>query len=42
MRLLVRRLGAAGCTVLLSSHLMTEVPQLCDRAGGAGIAVSEL
>jgi len=30
---LVRRLGAAGCTVLLSSHLMTEVQELCDRVG---------
>jgi ABC-2 type transport system ATP-binding protein len=29
----VRRLGAAGCTVLLSSHLMTEVQELCDRVG---------
>ncbi len=33
MRRLVRRLGAAGCTVLLSSHLMTEVQELCDRVG---------
>ena len=33
MRALVRRLGAAGCTVLLSSHLMTEVQELCDRVG---------
>ena len=33
MRLLVKRLGAAGCTVLLSSHLMTEVQELCDRVG---------
>jgi ABC-2 type transport system ATP-binding protein len=33
MRLLVRRLGEAGCTVLLSSHLMTEVQELCDRVG---------
>jgi ABC-2 type transport system ATP-binding protein len=33
MRLLVRRLGAAGCTVLFSSHLMTEVQELCDRVG---------
>ena len=33
MRVLVRRLGAAGCTVLLSSHLMTEVQELCDRVG---------
>jgi ABC-2 type transport system ATP-binding protein len=33
MRMLVKRLGAAGCTVLLSSHLMTEVQELCDRVG---------
>ncbi|AGZ44254.1 ABC transporter ATP-binding protein [Actinoplanes friuliensis] len=33
MRLLVRRLGASGCTVLLSNHLMTEVQELCDRVG---------
>jgi ABC-2 type transport system ATP-binding protein len=33
MRRLVKRLGAAGCTVLLSSHLMTEVQELCDRVG---------
>ena len=33
MRLLVRRLGAAGCTVVLSSHLMSEVQELCDRVG---------
>jgi ABC-2 type transport system ATP-binding protein len=33
MRTLVRRVGAAGCTVLLSSHLMGEVEQLCDRVG---------
>jgi ABC-2 type transport system ATP-binding protein len=33
MRTMVRRLGAAGCTVLLSSHLMTEVQELCDRVG---------
>jgi ABC-2 type transport system ATP-binding protein len=43
MRLLVRRLGAAGCTVLLSSHLMTEVQDLCDRVGiiAAGRLVAE-
>ncbi|GAA3948758.1 ABC transporter ATP-binding protein [Actinoplanes auranticolor] len=43
MRLLVRRLGAAGCTVLLSSHLMTEVQELCDRVGviAAGRLVAE-
>src|SRR4029079_7770207 len=30
MRLLVRRLAYYGMTVLLSSHLMTEVEELCD------------
>jgi ABC-2 type transport system ATP-binding protein len=33
MRVLIRRLGTAGCTVLLSSHLMAEVQGLCDRVG---------
>ena len=33
MRALIRRLGAAGCTVLLSSHLLGEVQQVCDRVG---------
>jgi ABC-2 type transport system ATP-binding protein len=33
MRALIRRLGAAGCTVLLSSHLLGEVQQICDRVG---------
>ncbi|MEV1328888.1 ABC transporter ATP-binding protein [Micromonospora costi] len=33
MRQLIRRLGAAGCTVLLSSHLLGEVEQVCDRVG---------
>jgi ABC-2 type transport system ATP-binding protein len=31
MRLLVRRLAAEGMTVLLSSHLMNEVEELCNR-----------
>jgi ABC-2 type transport system ATP-binding protein len=31
MRRLVRRLADQGMTVLLSSHLMTEVEELCDR-----------
>jgi ABC-2 type transport system ATP-binding protein len=31
MRLLVRRLADQGMTVLLSSHLMAEVEELCDR-----------
>jgi ABC-2 type transport system ATP-binding protein len=31
MRLLVRRLADEGMTVLLSSHLMTEVEELCNR-----------
>jgi ABC-2 type transport system ATP-binding protein len=33
MRTLIRRLGAAGRTVLLSSHLLGEVEQICDRVG---------
>ncbi|WP_431942134.1 ABC transporter ATP-binding protein [Micromonospora marina] len=33
MRTLIRRLGAAGCTVLVSSHLLGEVEQICDRVG---------
>jgi ABC-2 type transport system ATP-binding protein len=33
MRALVRGLGAEGRTVLLSSHLMGEVQQICDRVG---------
>jgi ABC-2 type transport system ATP-binding protein len=33
MRALVRRLAAAGQTVLLSSHLLGEVQQICDRVG---------
>ncbi|WP_212732671.1 ABC transporter ATP-binding protein [Streptomyces oceani] len=33
MRALIRRLGAADCTVLLSSHLLGEVQQVCDRVG---------
>ncbi|MFD1323828.1 ABC transporter ATP-binding protein [Micromonospora sonneratiae] len=33
MRDLIRRLGATGCTVLLSSHLLGEVQQICDRVG---------
>jgi len=31
MRLLIRRLADEGMTVLLSSHLMTEVEELCNR-----------
>ena len=31
MRALVRRLASEGMTVLLSSHLMTEVEELCNR-----------
>ena len=31
MRLLIRRLAGQGMTVLLSSHLMAEVEELCDR-----------
>jgi len=33
MRALVRRLGRGDRTVLLSSHLLGEVEQICDRAG---------
>ena len=33
MRTLIRRLGASGRTVLLSSHLLGEVEQICDRVG---------
>jgi ABC-2 type transport system ATP-binding protein len=33
MRTLIRRLSAQGCTVLLSSHLLGEVQQICDRVG---------
>jgi ABC-2 type transport system ATP-binding protein len=33
MRTLVRRLGTAGTTVMLSSHLLAEVQQVCDRVG---------
>ena len=33
MRDLIRALGAEGCTVLLSSHLLGEVQQICDRVG---------
>ena len=31
MRRLIRRLADQGMTVLLSSHLMAEVEELCDR-----------
>jgi len=33
MRDFIRMLGAGGRTVLLSSHLMSEVEQVCDRVG---------
>ena len=33
MRAMIRRLGAAGSTVLVSSHLLGEVQQICDRVG---------
>ncbi len=33
MRRMIRRLGDEGRTVLLSSHLMTEVEQVCDHVG---------
>ena len=33
MRRLIRELGSDGRTVLLSSHLLGEVQQICDRVG---------
>ena len=33
MRVTIRKLAADGCTVLLSSHLLGEVQQICDRVG---------
>ncbi|MBP2329800.1 ABC-2 type transport system ATP-binding protein [Kibdelosporangium banguiense] len=33
MRVTIRDLAASGCTVLLSSHLLAEVEQICDRVG---------
>jgi ABC-type multidrug transport system ATPase subunit len=33
MRTLIRRLGTEGRTVLLASHLLGEVQQVCDRVG---------
>jgi ABC-2 type transport system ATP-binding protein len=33
MRALIRQLGSRGHTVLLSSHLLGEVQQVCDRVG---------
>jgi ABC-2 type transport system ATP-binding protein len=33
MRVTIRQLAASGCTVLLSSHLLAEVEQICDRVG---------
>ncbi len=33
MRVTIRKLAADGCTVLLSSHLLGEVEQICDRVG---------
>jgi len=43
MRRLIRDLGADGRTVLLSSHLLGEVQQICDRVGiiNAGRMVAE-
>ncbi len=43
MRSFIRDLGRAGHTVLLSSHLMQEVEQICDRVGiiGGGRLVAE-
>jgi len=33
MRVTIQKLAATGCTVLLSSHLLSEVEQICDRVG---------
>ncbi len=33
MRVTIRKLASEGCTVLLSSHLLGEVQQICDRVG---------
>ncbi|MCL3818075.1 ABC transporter ATP-binding protein [Aeromicrobium wangtongii] len=33
MRALIRRLGDDGCTVILSSHMLADVQQVCDRVG---------
>jgi len=33
MRALIRRLGDSGRTVILSSHMLGEVQQICDRVG---------
>jgi ABC-2 type transport system ATP-binding protein len=43
MRVTIRKLAASGCTVLLSSHLLTEVEQICDRVGviSSGSLVAE-
>ncbi|GAB2649775.1 ABC transporter ATP-binding protein [Kribbella swartbergensis] len=43
MRRLIRELGSGGRTVLLSSHLLGEVQQICDRVGiiNAGRMVAE-
>jgi ABC-2 type transport system ATP-binding protein len=43
MRRLLRELASAGQTVLLSSHLLSEVQELCDRVGviSAGRLVAE-
>jgi ABC-2 type transport system ATP-binding protein len=43
MRTFIRRLGHGRRTVLLSSHLMAEVEQVCDRAGviSRGVLVKE-
>jgi ABC-type multidrug transport system ATPase subunit len=43
MRAFIRSLGAGGRTVVLSSHLMSEVEQVCDRVGviRAGSLVAE-
>jgi ABC-type multidrug transport system ATPase subunit len=43
MRALIRKLGSGDRTVLISSHLMTEIEQICDRVGviAGGTLVAE-
>ncbi|HYO32039.1 MAG TPA: ATP-binding cassette domain-containing protein [Nocardioidaceae bacterium] len=43
MRALIRRLGNSGRTVILSSHMLGEVQQVCDRVGviASGRVVAE-
>ena len=42
MRLLIRRLADEGMTVLLSSHLLTEVEEVCNRVGDRALGPDRL